>query len=162
MSDVPSAELLERYRRHDESAAQELFDRYAERLTRLARTRLSRSLLARLDPEDIVQSAYRSFFLLAQDGIELRQSGDLWRLLARITLRKVCRNARRHRADCRSVEREESLEEGVILSREPAPEDEAALADELRCVLAPLTAIQRRIAELRLLGQEAEEIASQV
>src|SRR5947199_272083 len=107
MTDLPSAELLERYRRHDEAAAEALFCRYAERLTRLARVRLSRRLAARVDTEDVVLSAYRSFFVLARaGGVALRQSGDLWRLLVRITLRKVCRSARRHRADCRSVERE--------------------------------------------------------
>src|SRR5262245_52226224 len=109
MTDTPSAELLERYNRcHDESAAGELFRRYAGRLTALARARLSHSLAARVDPEDVVQSAYRSFFLLARDGeVLLQESGDLWRLLVRITLRKVYRSARRHRADCRSVGRED-------------------------------------------------------
>src|SRR5262249_62295502 len=108
VTDIPSAELLERYQRgHDEAAAEELFRRYAGRLTALARSRLARSLAARVDPEDVVQSAYRSFFLLARDEeVLVRESGDLWRLLVRITLRKVCRSARRHRAHCRSVERE--------------------------------------------------------
>src|SRR5262249_18694472 len=104
MSDVPSTELLERYRRHDAAAAEELFRRYAERLVRLARSRLSRKLATRVDAEDVVLSAYRSFFLLALEEVPLQQSGDLWRLLVRITLRKVYRNARRHQADCRSVD----------------------------------------------------------
>src|SRR6516162_2561850 len=135
MSDTPSAELLARYHgHHDEAAAEELFRRYAGRLTALARSRLSRALAARVDPEDVVQSAYRSFFLLARDEeVLLRESGDLWRLLVRITLRKVYRSARRHRADCRTVERDHSLAdglEGVALSREPTPAEAAALVDE--------------------------------
>src|SRR6266567_4708438 len=97
MTDVPSAELLARYRQHDDAAAAMLFHRYADRLTRLARSRLSRKLAARVDAEDVILSAYRSFFLLARGAeVTLRQSGDLWRLLVRITLRKVYRNARRH------------------------------------------------------------------
>src|SRR5262245_55495279 len=108
MSDTPSAELLQRYRQHDPAAAEALFQRYADRLPRLARSRLSSKLNARLDPEDVVLSAYRSFFLLARGGeVTLRESGDLWRLLVRITLRKVYRNARRHQAEARSVEREQ-------------------------------------------------------
>jgi RNA polymerase sigma factor (sigma-70 family) len=171
MTDVPSAELLARYRhQHDPAAAETLFNRYAERLLRLARSRLSSRLAARVDAEDVVMSAYRSFFLLARDGdVVLHESGDLWRLLVRITLRKVCRNARRHRAGCRSVEREQPLaevtEEGqeeALLSREPAPEEAAALIDELQQVLAPLNPIQRRIVELRLQGHEVDEIASEV
>lgn len=162
MSDAPSAELLVRYRDRDQAAAEELFRRYAERLTALARSRLSSALAARVDPEDVVQSAYRSFFRLARDGgVELHESGDLWRLLARITLRKVCRTARRHRADCRSVEREQPGEDDA-LSHGPTPEDAAALLDELRAALAPLSPLQRRIVELRLHGHEAEAIAEQV
>ncbi|MEZ6126232.1 MAG: ECF-type sigma factor [Planctomycetaceae bacterium] len=45
------------------SAANEVFHRYLQRLNRLARTRLAPQLNARVDPEDIVMSAYRSFFV---------------------------------------------------------------------------------------------------
>jgi DNA-directed RNA polymerase specialized sigma24 family protein/tRNA A-37 threonylcarbamoyl transferase component Bud32 len=167
MTDTPSAELLARYHhRRDEAAAGELFRRYAGRLTALARSRLARVLAARVDAEDVVQSAYRSFFLLAGDGdVLLRESGDLWRLLVRITLRKVYRSARRHRADCRSVEREHPRpdeEEAVALSREPTPAEAAALVDELRGVLAPLGAVPRRVVEMRLQGHEVEDIAAEV
>jgi RNA polymerase sigma factor (sigma-70 family) len=167
MTDAPSGELLERYRRdHDEAAAEELFRRYSGRLLALARARLSRALASRVDAEDVVQSAYRSFFVLAGDGeVTLRASGDLWRLLVRITLRKVYRSARRHRADCRSVGRDLPLPdeaEGVALSREPTPAEAAALIDELRGVLEPLGPAQRRMIELRLRGQGVEDIAAEV
>jgi DNA-directed RNA polymerase specialized sigma24 family protein/tRNA A-37 threonylcarbamoyl transferase component Bud32 len=167
VADAPSAELLARYRQcRDEAAAEELFRRYAGRLTALVRSRLSRKLAARVDPEDVVQSAYRSFFLLAGDGhVLLQESGDLWRLLVRITLRKVCRTARRHRADCRSVVRERSEAdemEVTALSREPGPAEAAALFDELRSLLEPLGAIQRRVVEMRLQGHEVEAIAAEV
>lgn len=167
VTDMPSAELLARYRgRHDEAAAEELFRRYSARLTALARSRLSRALAARVDPEDVVQSAYRSFFLLAGgEEVLLRESGDLWRLLVRITLRKVYRSARRHRAGCRSVEREHpgpELTDATAFSREPTPAHAAALLDELRSVLTPLGAVQRRIIEMRLQGHEIEDIATEV
>jgi tRNA A-37 threonylcarbamoyl transferase component Bud32/DNA-directed RNA polymerase specialized sigma24 family protein len=167
MIDAPSAELLARYHaRHDEAAAEELFRRYAGRLTALARSRLSRALAARVDAEDVVQSAYRSFFLLARDEeVLLRESGDLWRLMVRITLRKVYRSARRHHADCRSVERERPWPdepEAAALSREPTPAEAAALVDELRGLLAPLGAVQRRIVEMRLQGHEVDAIAAEV
>jgi eukaryotic-like serine/threonine-protein kinase len=167
MADTPSAELVARYcHSHDEAAAEELFHRYAGRLTGLARSRLSQALATRVDPEDVVQSAYRSFFLLARAGkVFLRESGDLWRLLARITLRKVYRNARRHRAECRSVEREHDFAdefETAALSREPAAADVAALLDELRGALAPLNHAQRRMIEMRLEGHGVETIAADV
>jgi RNA polymerase sigma factor (sigma-70 family) len=166
MTDTPSAELLARYAgRRDETAAAELFRRYSRRLTALAQSRLSRALAARVDAEDVVQSAYRSFFVLAGDGgVLLHERGDLWRLLVRITLRKVYRSARRHRADCRSVARDRHPNEmeAVALSQEPTPADAAALLDELRGALAPLDVLQRRVVEMRLRGDEIETIAAEV
>src|SRR5207247_582064 len=99
----------------------------------------------RLDPEDVVQSACRSFFRRARIGaFALTERGDLWRLLARITLRKVCRSARRHGADCRAVRREEQAD-GECLDGAPTPEETAAVADELVAALATLPPTQRRV-----------------
>jgi RNA polymerase sigma-70 factor (ECF subfamily) len=84
--DVPSEELLRKYELGDLAAARQIHDRYAERLIAVARRLLSDKLAARIDPEDVVQSAYRSFFLRARDGqYVVRESGDLWRLLIAIT-----------------------------------------------------------------------------
>jgi RNA polymerase sigma factor (sigma-70 family) len=169
VSDLPSAELLARCRARDAAAEEELFARYVGRLLRLARNRLSSRLAARVDAEDVVQSAYRSFFRLAAQGdLVVRESGELWRLLARITVRKVCRAARRHRAGCRSVEREapgpgeDDTPERAVLSREPSPAEAAALCDELRAVLDPMGPVQRRIVALRLQGLDVDEIAAAV
>jgi DNA-directed RNA polymerase specialized sigma24 family protein/tRNA A-37 threonylcarbamoyl transferase component Bud32 len=167
MPDLPSAELIACYSQiQDEAAAEELFRRYADRLTALARSRLSQALKSRVDAEDVVQSAYRSFFLLARDGeVLLHQSGDLWRLLVRITLRKVYRNARRHRADCRTVLRERGAPdeiETLALSREPTPAEAAALVDELRGLLTPLGKLQRRMIEMCLQGHDIDTIAANV
>src|SRR4051812_50134846 len=87
MADIPSAELLARYHDdHDEAAAEELFRRYSGRLTALARSRLSHALATRVDAEDVVQSAYRSFFRLARGGgVLLRGSGGPWRRRGRLT-----------------------------------------------------------------------------
>ena len=63
-----SAEILKRYREGDQDASDELFSRYVGRLTLLARSRLSPALARRSDPEDVVLSAYRSFFIRARDG----------------------------------------------------------------------------------------------
>lgn len=61
----------------------------------------------KLDPEDVVQSAYRSFFRHAQGGrYELKRSGDLWRLLAAITMNKVKGQVEFHRAAKRSIDQE--------------------------------------------------------
>jgi RNA polymerase sigma factor (sigma-70 family) len=157
--------LLEQYRAGDDRAADALFTRYFERLTALARSRLAPRLACRTDPEDIVLSVYRSFFVGARAGrFTLSRGGDLWRLLASITKHKLLREARHQRADRRSVDRELPLdpaEHAAILGRQPEPtaEDAAALADELERVLSRLDPFGRRVLELRLQGAQLSEIA---
>src|SRR5262245_20761308 len=104
--------LLERFRAGDELAADALFSRYFNRLTALARSRLQARLSRRTDPEDIVQSVYRSFFMGARAGrFSLNRGGDLWRLLAAITKHKVLRRLRHATADRRSLDIEVPIDE---------------------------------------------------
>jgi RNA polymerase sigma factor (sigma-70 family) len=160
-----SGELLDQVRAGDGRAAEELFGRYMERLTRLARVRLSRRLASRTDPEDVVLSAWRSFFVGAAAGrFSLERSGDLWRLLVAITLNKLYRQARRHSATRRSVAKErplDSVPEGHLPAgeREPTPEEAVSLADELEAVMTRLDSFARRVLELRLQGNSVETIA---
>ncbi len=63
-----SRNLLQRYQEGDEQAAEEIFNRYLQRLVQLASGQLSEKLRRRVAPEDIVQSVFRSFFGKAQDG----------------------------------------------------------------------------------------------
>ncbi len=165
--DDTSAELLARYRDGDESAATAMFQRYVERLTLLARSRLSLKLAARTDPEDVVLSAYRSFFVGAQRGqFSLRRSGDLWRLLVSVTLHKLYRVAKHHTAEMRSVDLERHLDQGLevtspALSREPTPDEAITLAEELEAVMSRLDSFAQRVLELRLQGERILEIAEE-
>src|SRR5688572_17194832 len=107
-----SAELLARFQGGDERAFEEIFARYIDRLTRLARSRLSPKLARRLDPEDVVLCAWRSFLLAAGAGrFSLTRCGVLWRLLVSITLHKLYRQTRKHTAERRTVNGECRLEE---------------------------------------------------
>jgi RNA polymerase sigma factor (sigma-70 family) len=163
-----SAELLARWRDGDQQAAAQLWRRYAVRLIALARSRLSKKLARRLDPEDLVQSAYRSFFAAARnDRYVLEHSGDLWRLLVAITLHKLEHQVRRHNTQKRSVDLERSLDEtggltwqAPLLAREPSPEEAASLTDELEQLLVRLTAQERKVVEMRLQGHDVSEIAA--
>jgi RNA polymerase sigma factor (sigma-70 family) len=166
-----SADLLARWRGGDQQAAGALFRRYADRLIALARARLSSRLTRHFDPEDVVQSAYRSFFGGARAGrYALRRSGDLWRLLVAITLHKLRHRVERHATGKRAVAREahfggESSLFGLgirAFARDPSPSDAAALADTLEQVFRGLEPLQRRMAELRLQGYALEEIADDV
>lgn len=157
--------LLEQFRVGDDAAAEALFARYFQRLTALARSRLSPRLASRTDPEDVVMSVYRSFFLGARAGhFTLGRGGDLWRLLASITKHKLLRQARHHNAERRSVRHEwplDRVEGGTALASvpEPTPEEAAALADELEAIHARLDRFDRRVLELRLQGAQLSEIA---
>lgn len=157
--------LLERFRGGDDMAAEEIFARYFERLTALARVRLSPRIARRADPEDVVLSAYRSFFIGAREGrYALGRGGDLWRLLAAIAGHKLLRQVRRQGAGRRSIDAEiplDRVDEGRFAAgrADPTPEDAAALSDELEWVLARLDAFGRRVLELRLQGLRIPEIA---
>jgi len=170
MEDNWSGELLARWRAGDQQAATELFQRYATRLIALAGSRLPAKLAHRLDPEDVVQSAYRSFFADARAGrFELRRGGDLWRLLAAITLHKLSRQLRRNATEKRSVAREQSFgSEDSLHALKPgqqghgaSPLAAAMFADEVEKVMSGLKPLHRRMFDLRLQGYTIEEIAVQ-
>ncbi len=149
-------------------AATQLFHRYLRRLCRLAQTRIGARLAQRIDPEDVVMSAYRSFFLSAKAGrFWIQESGDLWALLTKITLRKLYRSAAHHSADMRSVDRETNNEASGnlhqwVISEQPAAEEAVALADELESVLSALPIQHRRIVEMRLQGELIHDIAKEL
>ncbi len=160
-----SAELLARFCGGDESAADTLFHRYAERLILLTRARLSSRLAGKTDPEDVAMSAWRSFFIGARRGkFTLNEPGDLWRLLVSITLHKLYRQARHHAASRRSISREQSLDQTAEemltpAKAEPTVEEALALAEEVEAIMANLDAEGRRVLELRLQGEQLAAIA---
>lgn len=164
MTQDTSMEMLERFRQGDERAAEELFARYVARLTLLARSRLSSKLASRTDPEDVVFSAYRSFFVGVREGrFELARSGDLWRLLVSITMHKLYRQVRTHTAEKRSVSVEQTLgsvrEGDLSITSQPSPEEAIALADELSFFMTSLDSFSRRVLELRLQEETLATIA---
>jgi RNA polymerase sigma-70 factor (ECF subfamily) len=170
MAEMRADELLARWRAGDQSAATELFRRYAARLVALAEKRLPAKLARIVDAEDVVQSAYRSFFADAREGhFELSNGADLWQLLATITLHKVYRKVRSHSTQKRSLQREQAfgsedslhgLQENLATNGSPL--DIVMLADELENFLSTLKPMQRHILELRLQGHTVEEIATRV
>ena len=164
-----SAELLARWREGDQQAAGKLWRRYAVRLVALARSRLSAALNRHVDPEDLVQSAYRCFFAADRgERYVLRHSGDLWRLLVAITLHKVHDQTKRHRTQKRNFGLEQHYGEETSLNRlqtrmlahDPTPAEAAALTDELEIILRALEPHQRQMVEMRLQGYHLTEIAA--
>src|SRR5262245_10888684 len=150
-------------------AASELFQRYAGRLIALAKSRLSAKVSQRVDPEDVVQSAYRSFFAGARDGCyDLERGGDVWQLLVAITLHKLQDQVKLHTAKKRNVDLEQHFGsedsllglQAAVLAREPSPLEALSLVDHVEQLMRPLTPPQRRIVEMRLQGYDLREIAA--
>ena len=91
--------LLRRFQNGEDDAATALYLRYAKRLQRLAELQTGEELAVRLDPEDIVQSVFRTFFRRAAQGhYEIPDGEELWKLFLVIALNKIRAIAQYHRA----------------------------------------------------------------
>jgi RNA polymerase sigma-70 factor (ECF subfamily) len=161
----PFDEFMNRVRAGDELAALHVHRLFVHRLIALARSRLEKSLASKLDPEDVVQSVFRSFFVRCSmqqlDNIDGWES--LWNLLALITVRK-CHNKREHFfASRRDVRREVPLDgEGSgsqsVRLDDPTPAQAAVLTDLLEQLMRCLTDRERLILSLHLQGYTVPEI----
>jgi RNA polymerase sigma factor (sigma-70 family) len=161
-------ELMDRLRSGEDEAASEVFTRFAARLVGLARRHLDGRLAVKVDPEDVVQSAYKSFFVRQRDGtLEVGNWNGLWGVLTMITLRKCADRAAYYRAAKRDAGREiaAQAEDGpdaaavAAIDREPSPEEAAVLAETVESLFASVEdADERAILELSLQGFTATEI----
>ncbi len=152
--------LLRRFRGGQEDAATELYRRYAHRLFRLAEMRTGQDLSSRVQPEDIVQSVFRTFFRRAVEGdYEVPDGETLWKLLMVMALNKIRSVADYHRAGKRDVRRTEGLQ-----WQSDQASDESI--DVLRLTIADLTASlpdsHQQIIRMRMEGHTVDEIASQL
>jgi RNA polymerase sigma-70 factor (ECF subfamily) len=165
------ADWIERVLQQAPGFEREVVERYTRRLLDLAGRKLPGPLRRRVDPEDVVQSVYRSFFQRLQDGrFSFDDSQDLWRLLAAMTFRKACNARKFHLRDRRDARREQSLTPpkgadsaavGAVLA-DPQDEDLNLLLGCLEELLRGLPESCRDIVTLRLQGHSIEEVAAKV
>jgi RNA polymerase sigma-70 factor (ECF subfamily) len=162
--------LLAGLRDGAEDAATAIFRRFVRRLVLLARSQLDSRLRHKADPEEVVQSVFKSFFARHQAGqFELTDWESLWGLLAVMTLRKCHNQAQHLRAACRDVRREVSLppaeqDRAVVfgLARDPTPAEAAVLTDTLEHLMRGLEPRERDILVLHLQGYTLQEISDRV
>ncbi len=141
---------------------QELVERYTQRLVGLARRHLPEHVRRRVDPEDVVQSVYRTFFRRLNEGeFAFDDSHDVWRLLAAITYRKAQNASKFHQRDCRDVRRDLPIE-GDAPPADPGPAEVEMLYECLQRLLADLPEHYRTVVVRRLEGESIEQIATQV
>jgi RNA polymerase sigma-70 factor (ECF subfamily) len=164
-----SDDLVRLVKAGDEDAARKLYDAYVDRLVAVARRRLSQRLASRVDPEDIVQSVYRTFFGRVKEGkFHIDDQDDLCKLLMRITVHKTLRQVAYHQAAKRDKGQETGQGEHSnemmmqLLDEEPTPQTAVAFVDQLEHFLNRLRPEERQILEMRLQGYSNEEIAKKL
>jgi len=163
------AQFLARLHNQDDAAAQELFVRFAHQLIALALRHIDAGLRHKVDPEDVVQSVYKSFFVRYGAGnLDVVNWNSLWGLLTLITVRKCAERAAYHHAECRDAAREVSPrgEEAAPwpepFGREPTPLETAVLSETVGQLLSSLDEEERPVLELSLQGYTTREISERL
>lgn len=155
--------LLRRFRSGEDAAATELYTRYAERLFHLATAKVGDGLKQRVDPEDIVQSVFRTFFRRAALGqYDVPAGEELWKLFLVIGLNKIREVAVHHHAGKRDLRQTAGGDAAEAAGGENHDIAVAALRMAIDDVLAPLPETYREIVRLRVERFEVAEIAERV
>ena len=155
--------LLRRFREGEQDAATALYVRYARRLQALAKNQTGQNLAARFDPEDVVQSVFRTFFRRASEGCyEVPVGEELWQLLLVLALNKIRALAVHHRAQKRDAGRTVGNDTYSELATEVSGEDAIAY-ETMKMVVEELLGQfpppQDQVIQLRIEGHEVGEIA---
>lgn len=161
--------------RHDlarHSAAEKIWGTYESRLLSLAARLLSCKVRRVCDPDDVVASAFESFFDRASRGDipEDVHRDDLWRLLARIVRFKAASHTRRElrlkRGGGRQVDLNNGDENGDLLAEVvgtiPSPAMAAEVAESIERLMELLDPQQQEIVRLKLEGALDREISEQL
>lgn len=153
--------LVELHRGQDDAATQ-LYLRYADRLLSLATKQTAGDLRTRIDPEDIVQSVFRTFFRRAAEGhYQVPEGEELWKLFLVIALNKIRTTGAWHHAakrDTRTTVSTEGVQDGQT-------QDETSMTIlnlVIEEMLAAMPESTREIIKLRIAGNEVSDIAAQL
>jgi RNA polymerase sigma factor (sigma-70 family) len=163
--------LIQGLRAGDRHATQAFWDQYGGLLQAVAEKHLTGGLRRRVGPEDVVQSACRTFLRRAKGGeFRLDDSEGLWRLLCAITLTKIREQARFHLRKKRGLNQEAPLDVGPGQSGSafpleapgPTPAEAAEFSDQFQQLLAEMDEEERAIVDLKLQEFTHEEVAEQL
>jgi DNA-directed RNA polymerase specialized sigma24 family protein len=150
----------------DPAAAQQLWERYFQRLVGLARQQLRESRRCVGDEEDVALSAFDSFCRNAEKGRfpKLLDRDGLWRLLMVVTTRKAAHlirdQGRLKRSGPKSAEEAENDCLDQLFSREPEPGLALEVAEQCERLLRMLGNQRLETVALRRMeGYSVAEIA---
>jgi RNA polymerase sigma-70 factor (ECF subfamily) len=146
-----------------ESAASELDRRYRDRLCALVEREMNIRYRRREDPEDVVQSVFRTFFRRASQGeFRFDNQAGLWSLLQRITRCKILNHIQFHHADIRDVAREQPCDGLAVADEEGAGPAAWLLGETLEAVLNGMDPQESAVFRLQLFGLTIGEIVQTV
>jgi RNA polymerase sigma-70 factor (ECF subfamily) len=164
--------MIDGLRSGNRTVVREFCNQYGPALNRIADRKLPDAVRRRIDAEDVVQSACRTFFRRARNGeFQLDDSDSLWRLLCAITLTKVREQARFHLRQRRGVNREqgalpaaadETQCELPIAEPGQTPAEAAEFADQFRALIDLLDPEAQRVVDLKIQDFTNEQIAEQL
>ena len=161
-----SEKLLQRYLADSSLAPFLIHQRYHNRLISFARARLLNVLKSKVDPEDVAQETFATFFDLADQGaIDWQQNGDLWRLLAGIAVNKTKQKFDFYSAAKRDPRLETSLEQNDLADLNSNVDQNASaqtLQELLEQLLISEKPLVRSVVQLRLAGYKKAEIAERI
>jgi RNA polymerase sigma factor (sigma-70 family) len=135
---------------------------FSQSLARLAQRHLDARLKSRLEGEDVVQSAFRTFLRRnARGEFQVEGTADLWRLLVRITVMKARAKGRYHTADRRNPRHEVHGDEWFsdLIAREPEAGEADSLVDTIDALLDGTPDWYASVLEMRLDDVSITEIA---
>lgn len=162
----PFAELLERVRRGESQAADELVRKYESAIRVAVRTRLSDPALRRqFDSIDVCQSVLASFFVRASAGqYDLADPRQLVALLTRMAQNKLAMRARDQYRQRRDVRRDnEDIDvTAQVPDTAPGPHQRAVDRELVSRAYDLMDADVRQIADYRARGENWKGIAAQM
>ncbi len=159
---------IDRVKYGDSAAANRIWRHYFDRLVRSVRQGLRGQNRAVSDEEDIVLSVFDSFYAAAADGRfpDLADRDDLWRLLLRMSARKVIdkrRHDRRQRRGGDAEIRPLDGDDGTVLEvigDEPSPEMALMMQESVEAFFSHLgVGSLRDLAVAKLEGHSNADLA---
>lgn len=166
LENLPSSELIKRWRLGSQDAARVLTARYEVRLVALVASRLNRKFRPSIDPTDVVQSAIGSFFRVTaktdQEPIQNESSFSAWNLLATFVRRKLSGALRRETAQKRGGNWSRASLELIADTQGAGESFESQAMDLIADLQSALEPDQMQLIELLVQNATQKEIAEKL